>query len=123
MLAPEGASGGPIDHISSGVGYGPARFVCCNARSIRTPPFPATATALFSFTVYVEEITLTNKTDSNVTCSILDRQSTPRELFTGVVNAGSVYVMPFKGRKMPGGITWSCTNGTAVIGYVYGRRG
>ena len=62
------------------------------------------------------------KTASAVTCSILGPATTPRELFSGVVNAGSAYVMAFKGRKMPGGITWSCTDGAAVIGYMQGRR-
>jgi len=86
---------------------------------------PAVDTAVpgISATVYVNEITLTNVTGGDVTCSILDRQATPRAVFSNTVHPG-VYIMPFKGRKMPNGITWSCTGGgTAVVGYIFYSAG
>ena len=81
---------------------------------------PAVAASVpgISSTVYVNEITLTNRSGSDVTCAILDQQGSPLELFSGTVLKNSVYVMDFKGRKMPNGITWSCSSGTAVVGYV-----
>ncbi len=94
------------------------------ARDVDTDPalIPATPTTLFSFTVYVEEITLSNKSASVVTCTIQDRQGTPRELFAGSIGANTLYTMRFNGRKMPSGITWSCTDGAAVVGYIQGKR-
>ncbi len=94
------------------------------ARDVDTTPtlIPATPTAVWSFTVYVEELTLTNKTATAVTCTIQDRQSTPRELFRGTIAAGTLYIMAFNGRRMPGGFTWSCSDGAAVVGYIQGKR-
>ena len=86
---------------------------------------PATATTATSTTVWVTQITLTNKTGSDVTCNILDRQSTPRELTpTNVtITATSMWIMAFpEGRMMPSGITWSCSSGTAIVGHVVGKQ-
>jgi hypothetical protein len=74
-------------------------------------------------TIYLNEITLTNTTASDVTCSILDRQGTPRVLYSDTLFAKgsgkpSHYVMDYKGRKMPNGITWSCSAANAVVGYL-----
>jgi hypothetical protein len=88
---------------------------------------PATPTAVWTFTVYVEEMTLTNASTNDVTCTIQDRQSTPRVLFSDTIGGkgtgkSSHYVMRYNGRKMPGGVTWSCTDGAAVVGYIQGKR-
>jgi hypothetical protein len=88
---------------------------------------PATPTAVWTFTVFVDEVTLTNESTSDVVCSILDRQASPRTLFSDTVGGkgtgkSSHYVMKYNGRKMPGGVTWSCSTGGAVSGYMQGRR-
>lgn len=74
-------------------------------------------------TVYLNELTLTNITGSDVTCTILDRQITPRALYSDTLfgkgsGKASHYVMDYKGRKMPSGITWSCNAANAVVGYM-----
>lgn len=82
---------------------------------------PATDTVVFTSTFYLQEVTLTNKSGADVTCTILDRQSTPRELYSNTVSPG-IYIFDFKGRKMPGGMSWSCTSSTAVVGYAQGIK-
>jgi hypothetical protein len=80
---------------------------------------PATTTDVATSTVRVYQITLTETSGSNTTCTIKDKQSTPREIFSGTVNASSLYVIPFpNGRLSPGGLTWSCSSGTAVVGAI-----
>lgn len=79
---------------------------------------PASATDAIAQTVYIRELTLTNESGSSVDCTIQDKQGTPRKLFVGSVAANTLYVMKFDDRKMPGGITWSCSSGTAITGYL-----
>lgn len=84
---------------------------------------PATDTDVATNTIYVEAITLTNITGSAVTCSILDKQSTPRAfLKDAALAANSAWVVPLPagGRKFPSGVSWSCSSGTAVVGYMRG---
>lgn len=99
------------------------------ARDVDTTPalVPATPTDVFTHTVYVEEITLTNTSTSDVICTIQDRQSTPRVLYSDLVfgkgsGKASHYAMRYNGRRMPNGITWSCSDGAAVVGYIQGKR-
>jgi hypothetical protein len=95
------------------------------SRDVDTDPvlIPATLTAVFTFTVYVAEITLTNETDAAVTVTIQDRQSTPRALFKDLsIAAKTTYVVPMNGRKFPGGIAWAASSATAVTGYIQGKR-
>lgn len=86
-------------------------------------PIPATLTAIFTSTIYVEEITLTNKTAAQVTVTIQDRQTMAREFMKDVpIAANTLYVVRLNGRKFPGGLSWSASSANAVVGYVQGRR-
>jgi hypothetical protein len=84
-------------------------------------PIPASLTTVFTGTVYVQEVTLTNITGADVTCTIQDRQATPRALYNNVVKPG-LYVFSFKGRKMPNGVAWFCGDSTSVVGYIQGVK-
>ena len=84
---------------------------------------PGTPTDAVSVTVYVNMFTLTNTSGSDVTCRIFDRQSPPKALFYDTIGGqgsgkSSHYVMAYRGRKMLGGISWSCTAANAVVGYI-----
>jgi hypothetical protein len=86
---------------------------------------PLAATDIASTTTWVYMVTLTNESAGAVTCSIVDKQTTPRALVGPSLSiaANTTYVISFpEGRKMPSGITWSCSSGTVVTGYVTGRQ-
>ncbi len=84
---------------------------------------PATGTDVWTASVWVEEITLSNITSSAATCTIKDKQETPRSLMEAVsVPANSIVSARFTARYMPGGFTWSCSSGTAIIGFARVRR-
>ncbi|HLJ13438.1 MAG TPA: hypothetical protein VKV15_03005 [Bryobacteraceae bacterium] len=86
-------------------------------------PIPASLSAVFTFTLYVEEITLTNKTAMEVTVTIQDRQTPARDFMRDVpIAPNDVLVIRMNGRKFPGGLSWSASTADAVIGYVQGRR-
>lgn len=91
------------------------------AVDINPIPVPAVATSVFSTTVYVQEVTLTNINTVDVTCIISDKQVPPRALYSNLVSPG-ILVFDFKGRKMPGGVTWNCSDSTSVIGYIQGIK-
>jgi hypothetical protein len=86
---------------------------------------PATATDVTTTTIWVIMITLSNESGSDITCTVTDRQSTPRALVgPGItVRAGEHWIQWYpEGRKMTGGIRWSCSNGSSVTGYIVGRQ-
>ena len=84
---------------------------------------PSTAADVWTASVWVEEITLSNITASAATCTISDKQSTPRALFKDVsIAANSTVGARFTARYMPGGFTWSCSSATAIVGYARVRR-
>lgn len=86
-------------------------------------PMPSTDTDAIVGNFWIEEITLANKTGSSDTCSVFDKQGTPREVIPAVPIAGNtVYVIDYKARYAPGGVSWSCTTGTGVIGTLRGKR-
>lgn len=71
--------------------------------------------------VYVEEITLTNASDSSVSVTVNDKQSSPLPYLSAVaIAARTTYVIDSKGRYFPGGVSWSATAANAVVGYVSG---
>lgn len=85
---------------------------------------PATDTTVWTGDIVLEGGTLSNITSSAVTCSILDKQGTPRAFMKDVsIAANSVTVLPSRmGRYMPGGLSWSCSSATAVVGYLQARN-
>ncbi len=77
-------------------------------------------------TFYITQITLTEQSGTADTCYVVDRQSTPVGLFglaaakmTFPASSTTMMVAP-AGRKMVGGLTWACTNGTVSAHVVYG---
>jgi len=83
---------------------------------------PAVAENVFSSDVYLEEITLTNESNSAVTVTVADKQTAPRAVLKDVsLGAKTAYVARFTARFCPNGITWVASDGTAVTGYVRGR--
>ena len=91
------------------------------AVDINPIPVPSVPTTVFPTTVYLQEVTLTNINTIDVFCSIMDRQVPPRALYSNVVSPG-ILVFSFKGRKMPGGVTWSCADNTSIHGYIQGIK-
>lgn len=84
---------------------------------------PATDTDVWTRTVYLEEVTLSNITASAITCTILDKQSTPRALFKDVsIAANSTVGARFSARYMPSGVSWSCSSATGIVGYMRAKR-
>lgn len=85
---------------------------------------PAAPAAAISVSVLVLQISLTNESADAVTCSVLDKADTPRAIVGSAaapisVPGTGVYVMTFPfGRRASGGITWSCSSGTAITGHV-----
>ena len=102
-------------------GQDPGNRFSSSSVDIDPSPIPSVLTTVFTGTVYVQEVTLTNITGADVTCTIQDRQATPRALYNNVVKPG-LYVFSFKGRKMPNGIAWFCGDSTSVIGYIQGVK-
>lgn len=77
--------------------------------------------------VYLVELTLTNETTSDVTCTIVDQQTPARTVYSDTVagkgtGGNSLLVVKFNDRRVPGGIKWSCSASSAVTGYVTYRR-
>lgn len=85
---------------------------------------PATDTTVWTGDIVLEGGTLTNITTSDVTCTIMDKQSTPRAfMYNTKIPANSVAVMGSRmSRYMPGGLSWSCSSGTAIVGYLQARN-
>lgn len=86
-------------------------------------PMPSSTADVIVGNFWVTEITLANKSMSSDTCSVLDKQGTPREIVPAVpIAANTVYVIDFQARSAPGGVAWFCTTGTGVIGTLRGKR-
>jgi len=84
---------------------------------------PSSDTDVITSDIWVEEITLANNTGSTDTCTVLDKQGTPRVIIPAVtIAAHTVYVIDFRARYAPSGVSWSCVTGTGVIGTLRGKR-
>jgi hypothetical protein len=85
---------------------------------------PTSTADVVTGTIWLEEITLTNNSSSDVTVRIRDKQTTPRQIVPDdmVVLAKHVYTIQFKARKCPGGVTWLASDGTNLIGTIRGKR-
>ena len=75
---------------------------------------PAVDSELFQYSVTIHQISLTNETASDVTCTIKTKQSTPRIVYSGPVLANSLYVIAFPSGYQAPGLSWYCASGTAV---------
>jgi hypothetical protein len=88
---------------------------------------PVSPATLATATVYVDAIVLVNNSASNVTVRIRDRSTDcsngPCQLVSDdlVIMAGSTYPIPLYGVAATGGITWSASDGTAIVGRITGR--
>lgn len=84
---------------------------------------PDSTTSVYTSTVFVDEITLSNSSSSEVVVTIADRQQTPLPLLPGVkIQGNSAVVVSMKSRKFPNGLSWSASQAGVVTGYVSGRR-
>lgn len=84
---------------------------------------PNSSEVTFTRDVFLQEITLTNITDSAVIVSVLDRQSTPRAVLHEIsIAADTTYVIRFEARYCQNGVTWVAGTASAVIGYMRGLQ-
>jgi hypothetical protein len=86
-----------------------------------TPGFvPNTITDVWTQDVYLEALTLSNESSSTVTCTIQDKQGTPRAYFKTVSLAANTTYNDahVPSRWFPGGLSWSCSAASAVTGYL-----
>ena len=92
---------------------------------VETTPclIPAESEVVFESDVWLEEITLTNRSDGGVSVTVADRQEAPLEILPAVYIPGhSYYGVRFGARFCPGGCTWVASAADAVVGYLRGRR-
>lgn len=82
---------------------------------------PSSLTEAISGDIWIEEITLSNTTGSDVTCTIQDEQLTPMPLYNKAVAPGIVGFR-FSARWMPGGVKWNCGDATSIVGSIRGKR-
>jgi DNA-binding protein len=84
---------------------------------------PAVDTTVYAKNIWLSEITLTNISAGTVTVTVQDKQTTPREVLSAVsIAAHTTYVIQFGSRYCPNGVSWSASSGTAVVGYLRGKR-
>jgi hypothetical protein len=84
---------------------------------------PAVDTDVYAKNIWLSEITLTNTSAGAVTVTVQDKQATPRAVLSAVsVAAHTTYVIQFSARYCPNGVSWSASSGTAVVGYLRGKR-
>ncbi len=82
---------------------------------------PATDTTVITGTVYLRELRLTNtSTSATVTCAVLDKQGTPLPLLASpdIAPKSTLILASPGGQIMPGGISWSCSSATTVVGAI-----
>lgn len=78
---------------------------------------------VFSKSVYLTEITLTNVTAGAVVVTVKDKQGTPRNVLGPLtIAANTTYVIRFDARNCPGGVRWSADTASAVVGYMRGLQ-
>jgi hypothetical protein len=96
---------------------------CEQLRSYAVTPIkvPATVADVFTSTVFVEEIVLTNPTDTARLVTISDKQSTAQEILVVSVPAYGVVHQRFGCRYAPSGVTWVAAAAT-VVGYMRVRK-
>lgn len=84
---------------------------------------PATLTTVYTGNIWLSEITLTNTSAGSVTVTVQDGQTTPREVLSAVsIAAHTTYVIQFSARYCPGGVSWSASSATAIVGYLRGKK-
>jgi len=106
-----------IIHAQAVLGY-PLNF---SKHEQTTPGFvPNTITDVWTQDVYLEALTLSNESASAVSCTIQDRQGTPRAYFKTVsIAANTTYNdAHVPSRWFPSGLSWSCSASNAVTGYL-----
>jgi hypothetical protein len=81
---------------------------------------PASSTDVFTRDIHVIEVHLVNNSNAAVTVRVRDKQSTPMPILPDdlSIDANSVIDFAFSGRLAPGGVTWSASSGTAIIGFI-----
>jgi hypothetical protein len=86
---------------------------------------PNSATDVTTSDSYVGRLHLSNKTAGALTCTLLDKSTNcggaachPWEAIT--IAANSVYAADLGGLYFPGGIQWSCSAASSVIGWMRG---
>jgi hypothetical protein len=84
---------------------------------------PSSAEDVFTADVYLDLITLTNVTDTDVTVTVSDKQTIPMGILSQVnVPARSIFVMPLYGRYCPSGVTWAASANASIVGTMRGRK-
>ena len=82
---------------------------------------PTQIETVFSTDFYLEELSLTNTTDSTIAVDIFDRQGTPIAFLDTInIPPRSLYVVNGKARWFPSGLTWQAS-ATGLIGFMRGR--
>jgi hypothetical protein len=96
---------------------------CDQLRSYAVTPIkiPATVADVFTSTVFVEEIVLTNPTSTARLVTISDKQGTAQEILVVTVPAYGVVHQRFGCRYAPSGVTWVAAAAT-VVGYMRVRK-
>ena len=88
---------------------------------------PASNTNIASEDVYVDAVVLINNGNTAVTVTVNDRSTSCASAACPLVPSGlsiaakSVYVIPLMKVRAVGGIAWSASNGTDVVGRIVGR--
>jgi hypothetical protein len=84
---------------------------------------PSSTTDVITGDIWLEEITLANTTSGSLTACVDDKQASPRAIVPCVsIAAHQVYVIDFKARWAPGGVSWSASAGSSIVGTVRGKR-
>lgn len=80
---------------------------------------PNALTELTPADCHVTEIALSNTTAGAATVTVQDQQVTPTAILAAVsIPANTTYEISFRGRWCPGGLSWSCSADSTVIGAV-----
>ncbi len=70
--------------------------------------------------LYLEALHFVNNTAVDAVVTVIDKQTSPHAVAVASVPAYSDWLREYKGRRCPGGLTWSADI-AGVVGYVRGR--
>lgn len=90
-------------------------------RVVTPKKIPATVENVFTATVFIDEIVLTNPTATSQLVTISDKQTSPQEILVVTVPAYGVVHSKFNCRYAPSGVTWVAAAAT-VVGYMRVRN-
>jgi type IV pilus biogenesis protein CpaD/CtpE len=90
-------------------------------RVVTPKKIPATVEDVFTATVFIEEIVLTNPTATARLVTISDKQTSAQEILVVTVPAYGVVHQRFGCRYAPSGVTWVAAAAT-VVGYMRVRK-